>query len=117
MTRDEQIAQLKPGADVLAIGFVPGQAKFLRHVAGQVELLVRALNHTMSTEWVDEDALIFPPPPPPPKAAPGVVYYYKRCDAYRVWLVDGTLFRDQAYPARIDFDPAVWAPLDGEESK
>jgi hypothetical protein len=124
MTRDERIAQLKPGDAVEVEGYIWWQCKFLRHACGYAEILTftrwNSVDGPMDPEtpvWVPVSDLLFPEPPPPPKATPGVRYRQKDVlfSSIRVGHISGRLFTPTSLAQLIDFDPAVWTPLDGEE--
>ena len=113
MTRDEQIAQLKPGDSVVLRGVMGPRT--LVAVAGDV--VVYAMAYGGSSAQVRHiDDLLLPEPPPKPKAVPGVRYRCAGDPNYsprRVGTFDGRL--SDGWDSE-DFDPAVWTPIDDKDS-
>ncbi len=118
MTRDEQIAQLKPGqlVEVRGVGMrvfvdafgTDGWGRFV--LVGQVfgEPKIFPASH-----------IVLPEPPPPPKATPGQKYAHNGSDnpwPRGIGLLSGQLF-DRSWMKDVPFDPAVWTPLDEPEAK
>lgn len=109
MTRDEQIAQLKPGDRVVLRGV--SAPRTLIAVAGDV--VVYALAHGGASAQVRHvDDLILPEPPPKPKAVPGVRY---RSGGYvRMGTRDGRLWNPELHLPTVDLD-STWIPIDPVE--
>lgn len=112
MTRDEQIAQLKPGDTVVLRG-VCGPRTLIA-VAGDVVVYALA-NGGASAQVRHVDDLILPEPPPKPKAVPGV--RYRNGSGLSgitrgIGLCDGRIHITSYYEQAYDFDPALWTPID-----
>jgi hypothetical protein len=119
MTRDEQIAQLKPG-DAVEVLSSERDDYFRASVVSPLMAngwIAVARDHgmaclTASVVAIHVSRIRLPEPPPPPKAVPDVRYRYAS-NAYETGIghiTGGIVAGRRGYV--IDFDPAVWTPLD-----
>lgn len=123
MTRDEQIAQLKPGdtVEVLATTTADYFKAFVLSLPTLQGWLVVArepwtTSVTVSAVAVHVSRLRFPEPPPKPKAVPGVRYTSK-CgsgNVQRMGTHDGRLWNPELYLPTVDLDWS-WTPIDPVE--
>lgn len=113
MTRDEQIAQLKPG-DVITIRDNWGHQTY--RVLWEVRGIFVAYHSGRADGGIATTPignLILPDPPPAPKAVPGKFYRHRiSTGATRVGTADGKLWSDSLYYSTINFDPAIWTPVE-----